>query len=304
VERIAAEGPNAQQIEYWNDATGTRWVEMNDVIDAQISPLGEVAMAGVAAGERAFVLGATTTTANSGLLDHLIARFTAESGIVVRVVAVGTGAALNLGRRGDVDVVLVHDRVSEAQFVAQGHGVARHQVMHNDFVIVGPNDDPARIRGLDSAAGAFGRIAETTSVFASRGDDSGTHKKELGIWRATGVDAVSASGTWYRETGAGQGATLNTAVGMSAYAISDRGSWLALRHRGDLEILVEGDVRLHNPYGVVLVDNRRHPHVRAKEGQAFIDWLVSPAGQSAIASLTRDGRSLFIPNAVGATPGP
>ncbi|MHA1154143.1 MAG: substrate-binding domain-containing protein [Alphaproteobacteria bacterium] len=245
----------------------------------------------------AITLASTTSTENSGLFAHLLPRFTEASGIVVRVVAVGTGQALRIARNGDADVLLVHHRSSEETFVAEGYGVRRHDVMYNDFVLVGPGTDPAALRGLDDAAVALARVAATRAPFASRGDDSGTHKKELDLWAAAGLDPSTASGTWYRETGSGMGATLNAAVGMGAYALSDRATWLAFRNKGDFQVLVEGDQRLFNPYGAILVNPARHPHVHAREGQAFIDWLVSDQGQDAIAAYRLDGRQLFFPNA-------
>ncbi len=257
----------------------------------------------------ALTLASTTSTENSGLFAHLLPQFTQSTGIAVRVVAVGTGQALRIARNGDADVLLVHHRSSEEAFVAEGYGVRRHDVMYNDFVLVGPRADPARLRGLDDAAAALARIAAARAPFASRGDDSGTHKKELDLWAAAGLDPSAASGSWYRETGSGMGATLNAATGMGAYALSDRATgmgayalsdratWRAFRNKGDLEVLVEGDPRLFNPYGVILVNPLRHPHVHAREGQAFIDWLVSNEGQNAIAAYRLDGRQLFFPNA-------
>ena len=251
-----------------------------------------------AAAEAPFItVASTTSTENSGLYDHLLPKFTAATGIEVRVVAVGTGQAIRVARNGDADVLLVHHTPSEEKFVADGFGVARFDVMYNDFVIVGPADDRANVRGMKDAAAAFGRIAESRSIFVSRGDDSGTHKKELGIWRAAGVDAVSASGQWYREAGAGMGATLNTAAGMNAYTLTDRSSWLKFANKGELEMLVAGDARLFNQYGVILVDDARHGHVKSVLGQRFIDWLLSDAGQAAIDAYTIDGEQAFFANA-------
>ncbi len=264
---------------------------------ASLVTVAALASAGLAAAERAFVLAATTTTANSGLLDHLVARFTAESGIVVRVVVVGTGAALNLGRRGDVDVVLVHDRESEERFVSDGHGVARHQVMHNDFVIVGPAGDPAGLRGMTDAAAALAAIAKARAPFVSRRDDSGTHKAETRLWQAMGMAPPGASDDWYVASGSGMGATLNIAAARGAYTMTDRGTWLSFGNRAGLEILVEGDPRLHNAYGAMLINPERHGHVKAAEGGAFIDWLTGPDGQRAIADFTIDGEQPFFPNA-------
>ncbi len=264
---------------------------------ASLVMVAALASAGLAAGERDFVLGATTTTANSGLLDHLIARFTAESGIVVRVVVVGTGAALNLGRRGDVDVVLVHDRVSEERFVAEGHGVARHPVMHSEFVIVGPADDPAGLAGMTDAAAALAAIAKAQAPFVSRGDDSGTYKAETRLWQAIGMAPPGASDDWYVASGSGMGVTLNIAAARGAYTMSDRGTWLSFGNRAGLGVLVEGDARLVNPYGVILVNPAKFSHVKAAEGQAFIDWLTGAEGQRAIADFTIDGAQPFKPDA-------
>ncbi len=251
------------------------------------------------AGERVITLASTTSTENSGLFAHLLPQFTRATGIEVRVIAVGTGQALRIARNGDADVLLVHHRASEERFVAEGYGVKRHDVMYNDFVLVGPGADPAGVRGQTDAAQALARIARAPALFASRGDDSGTHKKERDLWAAAGIDPVEASGAWYRETGSGMGATLNATVGMGAYALADRATWLAFRNKGDLEVLVEGDERLFNPYGVILVNPGKQPHVNARDGQAFIDWLVSEPGQSAIAAFRGNDRQLFFPSAKG-----
>ncbi len=253
--------------------------------------------AGAQAEERFITVASTTSTENSGLFAHILPLFTEASGIDARVVAVGTGQAIKLAKNGDADVLLVHHKPSEEAFVAEGYGVERFDVMYNDFVLVGPATDPAGVRGLAEAPTALARIAAAEAPFASRGDDSGTHKKELGLWLAAGVDAAAASGTWYRETGAGMGATLNTASGMDAYALSDRATWLKFANKGSLEILVEGDPELFNQYGVILVSPQRHPHVKAGEGEAFIKWLTSPAGQAAIAAYRIDGAPAFFPNA-------
>ncbi len=256
-------------------------------------------------------LASTTSTENSGLFDHLLPQFTLATGIAVRVVAVGTGQALRIARNGDADVLLVHHRRSEEAFVAAGYGLRRYDVMVNDFVLLGPRADPAGLRGLDDAVAALVRVAAARAPFASRGDDSGTHKKERDLWAAAGLDPSAAGldpsaagldpgaagGAWYRETGSGMGATLNAAAAMGAYALTDRATWLAFRNKGDLEVLVEGDERLFNPYGAILVNPARHPHVHAREGQTFIDWLVSDPGQAAIAAYRLDGRQLFFPNA-------
>ena len=243
------------------------------------------------------VVQSTTSTRNSGLLDHLLPGFTAGSGIEVRVVAVGTGQALRNARNGDGDVLLVHAKPAEEKFVGDGFGVERFDLMYNDFVIVGPARDPAGVAGMRAAAAGLAKIARAGAVFASRGDDSGTHRKELELWEEAGIDPTSASGGWYRETGSGMGATLNLAAGMGAYAITDRATWIVFDNKGDLTVHVEGDARLFNQYGVILVNPRKHPHVKAAAGQAFIDWLLGPEGQRAIASFKVDGRQLFFPNA-------
>lgn len=235
----------------------------------------------------------TTSTQNSGLFRHILPKFTKESGIEVRVVAVGTGAAIRIARGGDADVLLVHHASSEKRFVAEGFGVKRHAVMFNDFIIVGPRDDPARIAGGRDAVQALTVIAGTNTAFVSRGDESGTHKREMELWSAGDLDPRAASGTWYRETGSGMGATLNIAAGMGAHALADRGSWLSFKNKRDLAILVQGDQNLRNEYGVVLVSQQRHPHVKAREGQIFIDWLLSPKGRAAIDGFTINGERLF-----------
>jgi tungstate transport system substrate-binding protein len=251
------------------------------------------------AGERFITVASTTSTENSGLFRHLLPRFEAATGIAVRVVARGTGQALALGRNGDVDVLLVHDRVAEDKFVAEGFGVDRRDVMHNDFVIVGPRGDPARIAGLTDAPAALARIAAAAAPFASRGDDSGTHRAERRLWRAAGIDVEAASGGWYRETGSGMGATLNTASGMNAYALSDRATWIAFANKGELSILVEGDKLLFNPYGVILVNPARHGHIKKADAGRFLDWLTGAAGQAAIDSYRVDGKQLFFAGTAG-----
>jgi tungstate transport system substrate-binding protein len=247
--------------------------------------------------DRFITVASTTSTDNSGLFGHILPIFESETGIEVRVVAVGTGQAIRLAERGDADVLLVHHKPSEEKFVAGGYGVRRFDVMYNDFVVVGPRSDPAGIRGMDDAADAMAKLANAKAMFASRGDNSGTHKKELGLWRMAGVYISLASGSWYRETGSGMGATLNTASGLDAYTLADRATWISFRNKGDLEILVEGDARLFNQYGVILVSSEKHPHVKAEDGRKFIDWLVSPVGQNAIARFEVDGQRLFHPNA-------
>ena len=249
----------------------------------------------LAAQEAAFItVASTTSTEQSGLFGHILPRFQAETGIELRVVAQGTGQALETGRRGDADVVFVHARALEDQFVAEGYGVERFDVMYNDFVLVGPGDDLAGIRDAENAAAAMAAIAGTGAPFASRGDDSGTHVAEKALWTAAGI---APAGEWYRETGSGMGPTLNTAAQMNAYALTDRGTWLSFGNRGDLEIVFEGDDALFNPYGVILVNPTRHPHVKAEAGQAFVDWLISADGQKAIADYKINGEQLFFPNA-------
>ena len=256
-----------------------------------------VLAAGAAAAERPFItLASTTSTENSGLLAHLVPLFEAKTGIRVRVVAVGTGQALKIARRGDVDLLLVHDEAAELQFVADGGGVDRREVMYNDFVVVGPRRDPAAIAGRRDVVAALRRIAETRSLFISRGDDSGTHKAEARLWQAGTVDVAAASGDWYRAVGAGMGATLNAAAALDGYTIADRATWLAFANKRDLAIMVEGDPRLFNQYGVILVNPARHPHVKAAVARAFVEWLTAPAGQRAIAEFTIGGEALFYPN--------
>jgi tungstate transport system substrate-binding protein len=247
--------------------------------------------------ERTITVASTTSTEQSGLFGHILPIFTRETGIAVRVVALGTGQALDVGRRGDADVLFVHDRAAEQRFVADGFGGPRHHVMYNDFVIVGPAADPAHVAGTTDTVAALRRIAESGAPFISRGDRSGTHAAELRLWRAAGVDPVQGRGQWYREVGQGMGPALNTAAAQNAYILADRGTWLNFRNRQDLKIVVEGDARLFNQYGVMLVNPQRHPHVKAADGQRFIDWLISPAGQAAIASYKINGEQLFFPNA-------
>jgi len=263
--------------------------------------LGAVIAASVHAGPSAITLASTTSTENSGLFAYLLPMFTAETGIDVHVVAVGTGQAIRIASNGDADVLLVHHEPSERKFVADGHGIARLAVMHNDFVLVGPAADPAGVRGMRDPAAALRRIAEKSQVFVSRGDESGTHMKELSLWEGAGFDPRPASGDWYREAGSGMGATLNTARAMDGYTLCDRATWVSFANKGDLEILVEGDPRLYNAYSVIAVNPARHPHVHAAEAQAFVDWLVSEPAQRAIAAFRVDGQQLFYPDALGAT---
>ncbi len=238
----------------------------------------------------------TTSTEQSGLFKEFLPAFRRATGIEARIVALGTGQALDMGRRGDADVLFVHDKVAEDKFVAEGFGVKRYEVMYNDFIIVGPKSDPAKAKGNDVVAG-LKAIAAAKAPFASRADKSGTHAAELRYWKAAGFDMAKDKGPWYRETGSGMGPTLNTASGMGAYALADRGTWLNFKNRGDLVILVEGDKRLFNQYGVMLVNPAKHAHVKKEAGQKFIDWVVSPAGQAAIAAYKINGEQLFFPNA-------
>lgn len=246
---------------------------------------------------RFIVVSSTTSTQDSGLFGHILPLFKARTGIDVRVVSQGTGQALDTGRRGDADVVFVHARAQELKFVEDGLGLARKPVMYNDFVLIGPRADPAGVRGGQDVAQALRTIRDKAAPFVSRGDRSGTHAAELALWSQAGVDIAAAKGGWYREIGQGMGAALNTAGAMGAYVLSDRGTWLSFRNRGDLGIVVEGDRRLFNQYGVMLVNPARHPHVKAADGQAFIDWLTGAEGQSAIASYKINGQQLFVPNA-------
>ena len=239
----------------------------------------------------------TTSTEQSGLFKHLLPQFEKKSGIQVRVVALGTGQSLDMGRRGDADVVFVHARALEEKFIADGFGVRRYEVMYNDFILVGPKPDPAKVAGGKDIVAALRSIHAASAPFASRGDKSGTHFAELELWKAAGIDITKEKGAWYRDTGSGMGPTLNTAAGMNAYALSDRGTWLSFKNRADLIISVEGDQRLFNQYGVMLVNPARHPHVKKDMGQAFIDWLISPEGQKAVADYKIGGEQLFFPNA-------
>lgn len=248
-------------------------------------------------GTRFITVSSTTSTTDSGLFNHLLPLFKAKTGIEVRVVSQGTGQALDTGRRGDADVVFVHAKAQEEKFVADGFGVERKPVMYNDFVLIGPKADPAGIRGGKDIVAALQTAQARTALFISRGDKSGTHAAELSLWKAAGIDIEKAKGPWYREIGQGMGAALNMASAQNGYVLSDRATWLNFRNRGDLEISVEGDRRLFNQYGVILVNPARHAHVKKAEGQAFIDWLVSPEGQKAISDYRIGGESLFFPNA-------
>ena len=249
--------------------------------------------------DKFIVVASTTSTEDSGLFKYLLPLFKAKTGIDVRVVAQGTGQALATARKGDADVVFVHDRIAEIKFVADGFGVDRREVMYNDFMIVGPTSDPAKISGSKEVIESLKKIARTQSPFASRGDKSGTHAAELRYWQQAGTDPQTGKGTWYRETGSGMGPTLNTASAMGAYAFTDRGTWLSFKNRGDLAILVEGDTKLFNQYGIMLVNPVKHAHVKKEMGLAFMDWITSAEGQAAIAAYKIDNQRLFFPNYAG-----
>jgi len=247
--------------------------------------------------DKSIVVASTTSTEQSGLFGYLLPIFTKDTGIQVKVVALGTGQALDLARRGDADVVFVHARPAEENFIAEGEGVKRFPVMYNDFVLIGPKSDPAKVAGSHDIVAALQKIQAAQAPFVSRGDKSGTHMAELDLWKQSGIDLNEVKGPWYRDTGQGMGPALNTASSMNAYLLADRGTWLAFKNRGDLDILVEGDKRLFNQYGVILVNPAKHPNVKKDLGQTFIDWLVSSAGQKAIAEYKVGGQQLFYPNA-------
>ena len=253
--------------------------------------------ANTASATDSITLQSTTSTANSGLYDYLLPNFEANSGIKVNVVAVGTGQAIRNASNCDGDVLLVHARAAEEKFVESGFGVERFDLMFNDFVLVGPPADPAGIAGSNDITFALGKIAQTQALFASRGDDSGTHKKELALWNETGVEAADSSGKWYRETGSGMGATLNVGIGMGAYVMTDRATWVKFKNKQRHSIVVEGDNKLFNQYGVMLVNPAKCSNVNAKAGQALVDWLISVPGQKAIANYVVEGQQLFFPNA-------
>jgi tungstate transport system substrate-binding protein len=247
--------------------------------------------------DKSIVVASTTSTQDSGLFGHILPIFTKKTGIAVKVVAQGTGQALDTGRRGDADVVFVHAKAQEEKFLAEGHGVKRFPVMYNDFVIIGPKADPAKIKGGKDVGAALKKIKDAKATFISRGDRSGTHSAELKLWKAAGIDIEKDKGDWYKSIGQGMGAALNTAQGSNGYVMSDRATWINFKNKGDLEIVVEGDSRLFNQYGVMLVNPQKHTNVKKAEGQAFIDWLVSAEGQRAIADYKINGQQLFFPNA-------
>lgn len=251
----------------------------------------------VIAQDKFITVASTTSTEQSGLFKHMLPIFEKKTGIRVRVVALGTGQSLDMGKRGDADVVFVHDEAAEKKFVTEGYGVERREVMYNDFVLIGPKSDPAKVAGGKDITEALGKIRAARAPFVSRGDNSGTHTAELRLWKMAGMDMPAAKGPWYRDTGQGMGPALNTAASMNGYILADRGTWISFKNRGDLAILVEGDLRLFNQYGVILVNPAKHQHVKKDLGQAFIDWLISSEGQKAIADYRIGGEQLFFPNA-------
>jgi tungstate transport system substrate-binding protein len=255
-----------------------------------------VAVPAASAQNNSIIVASTTSTQDSGLFNHILPLFKAKTGIDAKVVAQGTGQALDTGRRGDADVVFVHAKAQEEKFVADGFGVKRHPVMYNDFVLIGPKNDPAGVKGRDIVAALKG-IKAKAAPFISRGDRSGTHSAELALWKAADIDIAKDKGPWYKEIGQGMGAALNTASASNAYVLADRGTWISFKNRGDLAIVVEGDNRLFNQYGVILVNPEKHKHIKKDLGQAFIDWLISPEGQKAIADHKISGEQLFFPNA-------
>jgi tungstate transport system substrate-binding protein len=247
--------------------------------------------------DKSIIVASTTSTRDSGLFEHILPLFKAKTGIQVKVAAQGTGQALDTGRRGDADVVFVHARSAEEKFLAEGFGVRRYPVMYNDFILVGPKSDPAGVKGTKDIVAALKALKEKEAPFISRGDRSGTHQAELNLWKIAGINIEAAKGPWYRDIGGGMGAALNMASAMNAYVLSDRGTWLSFKNKGDLAIVVEGDKRLFNQYGVMLVNPEKHPTVKKELGQQFIDWLISPEGQKAIADYKINGEQLFYPNA-------
>ena len=249
------------------------------------------------ASERFIVVASTTSTENSGLYSFVLPRFSEQTGIEVRVVAVGTGQALHIAQNGDADVLLVHHRPSEDQFISQGYGVTRYDLMYNDYILVGPRDDPASVLSAANVIGAVQRIATNKSLFISRGDDSGTHKKEMELWNQSGIDTTKVGNGWYQETGRGMGGTLNMASALDAYTLSDRATWLKFGNKGRLDILFQSDPPLFNPYGIILVNPEKHPHIKTRDGQTFIEWMLSEVGQTLIADYRILGQQAFFPTA-------
>jgi tungstate transport system substrate-binding protein len=263
-----------------------------------VAALGALLLNAPALGqEKSIVVASTTSTQDSGLFSYILPIFTKKTGITVKVVAQGTGQALDTARRGDADVVFVHAKSAEEKFLAEGHSTKRNPVMYNDFVIIGPNSDPAKIAGNKDVAVALKTIKDKQAAFISRGDNSGTHIAEINLWKAVGIDIAKDKGDWYKSIGQGMGAALNTAQASNGYVLSDRATWLNFKNKGDLAVVVEGDKRLFNQYGVMLVNPDKHPTVKRAEGQQFIDWLVSPEGQKTISDYKIDGQQLFFPNA-------
>jgi len=273
----------------------------NSLLSALILTAALTSASASFAQDKSIIVQSTTSTANSGLYDHLLPKFEEKTGIKVNVVAVGTGQAIRNARNCDGDVLLVHAKPAEEKFVEDDFGTKRSDLMYNDFVIVGPPDDPAGVSGMSDAEAALRKIADSTATFASRGDDSGTHKKEMSLWNAAGVDPTTASGKWYRETGSGMGATLNTGVGMGAYVMTDRATWISFKNRSDFEIHVEGDDALFNQYGVIPVSKEKCPSVKLELAERFAGWLLSEDGQKAIAAYEVQGQQLFFPNAGGSS---
>jgi tungstate transport system substrate-binding protein len=265
----------------------------------ELIAIAAIVLAIVAAGaeDRSIVVASTTSTQDSGLFEHILPLFKAKTGIEVKVLAQGTGQALDTARRGDADVVFVHAKAAEEKFLAEGFGVKRCPVMYNDFILVGPASDPAGVKGTKDIVAAFKAIKEKKAAFISRGDRSGTHIAELNLWKLAGIDIAAEKGPWYKDIGQGMGAALNGASAINAYVLSDRGTWLSFKNKGDLVIAVQGDKRLFNQYGVMLVNPQKHLHIKKELGQQFIDWLISPAGQKAIADYKINGEQLFYPNA-------
>jgi len=247
--------------------------------------------------EKSIVVASTTSTQDSGLFGHILPMFKAKTGIDVKVVAQGTGQALDTGRRGDADVLFVHAKAQEEKFVADGFGVKRSDVMYNDFILIGPKSDPAKVKSSKDILAGLKAISDKAAPFVSRGDKSGTHAAELALWKAASLDPAAAKPAWYREIGQGMGAALNTSSAMDGYVLTDRGTWLSFKNKGDLEIVLEGDKRLFNQYGIMLVNPAKHPHVKKELGQTFVDWIISKEGQDAIGSYQINGKQLFFPNA-------
>jgi tungstate transport system substrate-binding protein len=264
---------------------------------ATVAAAGLIHASSVNAQDKSIVVASTTSTQDSGLFGHILPLFKQKTGIEVKVVAQGTGQALDTGRRGDADVVFVHAKSAEEKFLTEGYGVKRYPIMYNDFVLIGPKSDPAGIKGMKDVGAALKAIMAKDAPFISRGDRSGTHIAEINLWKASGIDIEQEKGPWYKSVGQGMGAALNTAGAGNAYVLSDRGTWLSFKNKGDLEIVVEGDKKLFNQYGVMLVNPAKHPNVKKDLGQAFIDWLISPEGQKAIANYKINGEQLFYPNA-------